>query len=78
MKFVEVNEIPMNKRGWHSLQDMIEEFVNSDIKIVKVDFDRNDYKTVKSCDNSIRVAVKRSGHRVKVVQRNGELYLKKI
>ncbi len=44
MKFVEVNEIPMNKRGRHSLQDMIEEFVNSDIKIVKVDFDEHDYK----------------------------------
>lgn len=78
MKFVEVNEIPMEKRGWHPLQDMIEEFVNSDIKIVKVDFDERDYKSLKTCDNSFRVAVKRSGHRVKVMQRNGELYLKKV
>ena len=44
MKFVEVNEIPMKKIGRHTLQDMIEEFVNSDIKIVKVDFDEHDYK----------------------------------
>lgn len=78
MKFVKVNDIPKNERGWHSLQDMIEQFVNSDIKIVKVDFDEHDYKSLKSCDNSMRVAVKRSGHRVKVVQRNGELYLKKV
>ena len=44
----------------------------------KVDFDEHDYKSLKTCDNSIRVAVKRSGHRVKVIQRNGELYLKKV
>ena len=78
MKFVEVNEIPMEKRGRHPLQDMIEEFVNSGIKIVKVDFDKRDYKSLKTCDNSFRVAVKRLGHRVKVMQRNGELYLKKV
>lgn len=78
MKFVKVDELPACKRGWHSLLDMIDEFVYSDIKIVKVDFDRNDYKTVKSCDSSIRAAVKRSGHRVKVIQRNGEIYLKKV
>lgn len=77
MKFVKVDEIPKRKREQHPLQDMITEFVNSDRKIVRIDFDEHDYVSLKSCDNSIRIAVKRSGHPIKVVQRNGILYLRK-
>ena len=78
MKFVKVEEIPKRKHGgWHHLQDMIGEFVNSDCKIVRIDLNEHDYASLKSCDNSIRSAVKRSGHPVKVIRRDGILYLKK-
>ena len=78
MKFVKVEEIPKRKHGgWHHLQDMIGEFVNSDCKIVRIDLNEHDYVSLKSCDNAMRQAVKRSGHPVKVVQRDGILYLKK-
>ena len=79
MKFVKVEEIPKRKYGGrHNLQDMIGEFVNSDCKIVRIDLNEHDYASLKSCDNSIRGAVKRSGHPVKVVRRDGVLYLKKL
>ena len=78
MKFVKVEEIPKRKHGgWHHLQDMIGEFVNSDCKIVRIDLNEHDYASLKSCDNTIRSAVKRSGHPVKVIRRDGILYLKK-
>lgn len=37
MKLIPVDAIP-KVSGYHKLQDLIEEFVNGDAKIVKVDF----------------------------------------
>ena len=44
MKLIPVDRIP-KMNGYHKLQDLIEEFVNGDAKIVKVDFGTEDYKS---------------------------------
>ena len=44
MKLIPVDAIP-KMGGYHKLQDLIEEFVNGDAKIVKVDFGEDDYKS---------------------------------
>lgn len=44
MKLVPVDQIPKIS-GYHKLQELIEEFVNGEAKIVKVDFGEDDYKS---------------------------------
>lgn len=48
MKLIPVDAIP-KVSGYHKLQDLIEEFVNGDAKIVKVDFGEDDYKSPTVC-----------------------------
>ena len=48
MKLIPVEQIP-KMNGYHKLQDLIEEFVNGDAKIVKVDFTEDDYKSPTVC-----------------------------
>lgn len=77
MKLIPVNEIP-RRRGRHHLQDLIKEFVESDVKIVKIDFNDHDYKSSKVCRSCLGVAAKKSGHPIKVSLREGEVFLSKI
>ena len=44
MKLIPVDAIP-KMGGYHKLQELIEEFVNGDAKIVKVVFGEDDYKS---------------------------------
>ena len=48
MKLIPVDTMP-KAGGYHKLQELIEEFVNSDAKIVKVDFNEDDYKSPTVC-----------------------------
>ena len=66
MKLIPVDAIP-KVSGYHKLQDLIEEFVNGDAKIVKVDFGEDDYKSPTVCRSCLSAAIKRSKRSVKVV-----------
>ena len=77
MKFVEVESIP-KRRARHHLQDFIEEFINSDAKIVKVIFSNHDYKSSRVCQSCLGVAAKKSGCRIRVSLRGDEVFLSKI
>lgn len=77
MKLIPVGEIP-GRRGRHHLQDLIKEFVESDAKIVKIDFNDHDYKSSKVCRSCLGVAAKKSGHPIKVSIRGEEVFLSKI
>lgn len=48
MKLIPVDAIP-KMGGYHKLQELIEEFVSGDAKIVKVDFGEDDYKSPAVC-----------------------------
>lgn len=77
MKFEEVEFIP-KRRSKHHLQDFIEEFVNSDAKIVKVIFGEHDYKSSRVCRSCLGVAAKKSGYHIKVSLRGEEVFLSKL
>lgn len=76
MKLVPVDQIPKIS-GYHRLQELIEEFVNGEAKIVKVDFGEDDYKSPTVCRACLAAAVKRSKHSVKVWRRGNEVFLSK-
>ena len=57
MKLIPVEAVP-KRRGRHHLQDLIEEFVKSDDKVVKIDFSDHDYKSAKVCRSCLGVAAK--------------------
>lgn len=76
MKLIPVESVP-KRRSKHHLQDLIEEFVNGDAEIVKVDFNEHDYKSCKVCRSCLGVAAKKSGYHLRVSLRNGEVFLSK-
>lgn len=73
MKLIPVDQIP-KMNGYHKLQDLIEEFVNGDAKIVRVDFGSEDYKSPSVCRSCLAAAIKRSKHQVKVWRRGNEVF----
>lgn len=78
MKLVAVKELPKITRGRHNLQSMIQEFVNGDTRIAKLDIGKDEYKSIQVAYKVIRTAVRNSRHPIKVHLYNGELYLEKI
>lgn len=76
MKLVPVEKIPyrMNNR----LQDILDGFAESDDDIVKIDFEENEYKSVRVAASVIAVAIKRSRHNMKVSVRGDQVFLFKI
>lgn len=76
MKLIPVDTMP-KAGGYHKLQELIEEFVNSDAKIVKVDFNEDDYKSPTVCRSCLAAAIKRSKRSVKVWKRGNEVFLSK-
>lgn len=81
MKFIIVDTIPKRRRSKtydHKTRDMIEEFSNSQTKLVKVDISYGDYKTIMSAYNCLRNIVKTAKYPIKVTMRNGDIYLKHL
>lgn len=76
MKLILVDAIP-KMSGYHKLQELIEEFVNSNAKIVKVDFGEEDYKSPAVCRSCLAAAIKRSKRSIKVWRRGNEIFLSK-
>lgn len=65
-------------RNYHFLQVYIKDFMKQDFEICELKFKiGEDYKSVDSAVNSIRIAVKRSGENVKVHRRKDRIFLKK-
>lgn len=77
MKLIPVEAVP-KRRGRHHLQDLIEEFIRSDERVVKIDFSDHDYKSEKVCRSCLGVAAKKSGYPIKVSLREGVVYLSKM
>ena len=77
MKLTFVNEVPSGNCSHHKLQGLIEEFMNDDREIAKVDLHENDYKSVDIAYRCIFQAAKRSKRLVTVCKRDGDVYLVK-
>lgn len=78
MRFVTVED-GLPKREHFNLQRQIRNFVDSDISIVRIDFDDGDYANSRSAYHTLFKAVKlfNSTNRncVRVAMRNGRMYL---
>ena len=75
MKLVAVKNLP-NRTGRGKLQELIDEFADSDAKVAEFTYSKTEYKSKKSADGSIRIAVQRSPHKnIKVKTVNWHTYL---
>lgn len=77
LKMEKVEKVPEVSRSKKKLQQFIEEFVNGDAEVVKIHFDDTDYKSAKVCCSALRLAIIRSGHKIKVFKRGEDAYMAK-
>lgn len=75
MKFIKVDTIPERKAYDHKVRDMVEDFINGRDEIVKVDLSDGGYKNQMVAYTCLKGVVKRSKSPIKVIMRNGEVYL---
>jgi hypothetical protein len=85
MKFVVVDELPKNRRGgakprfkheYNSVRTYLEEFVNMDVKYVRVEFNEGEYSSLASLRTTLYDAIARTPDMpVKAVLRDGCVYL---
>ena len=75
MTFVKVDgELPnKRRRGW--ILSLLEEFMNMNVKTVKVEFREGEYASAGSCQSSFYRSAKRGCFPVDVRIHNGEVYL---
>lgn len=74
MKFVEVKEVP-GLRSYHNLKVKWDEFMSMNVKVVKIDLDEEEYKSVYTARDTISRSVKNLGYPITVTVRNNEIYL---
>lgn len=74
MNLTPVESLP-ERRMRKDLQQMIMDFVESDLEVVRVDYTDSDYKSQKVCYGCLHTAAKRSGFSIRVCIRNGQIYI---
>ena len=77
MRIIEVDSVPKRRGNRHDLQSVIKTFVESDAKFCRIELAPDEYKSWKVCYSCLRIASKRSGHKIKVQCRNEDVYLVK-
>lgn len=62
------------------LQRLLKEFLESDIELAKVEFEKDEYKDGYACGSSIKSAIKRYRveNQIRCFVLNGEAYIEKI
>lgn len=74
MKFVEVKEVPDQKK-YHELKSKWEEFMAMNVKVAKVDLDEEEYKSPEVAARTMMLSIKRFGFPITVTRRRNEIYL---
>ena len=74
MRFVEVEEVPRRNAKKH-LQGYLQEFMNMNIKVAKLDFNEREYKSPSIARSVIAIAIKKSGLPSTITKRGDEIYL---
>lgn len=78
MELIFVEELPRTRCSKHRLQDLIEEFMNGEGNIAKIDINQYDYKSPTVCYSCMRNAITRSKRGLKVTKRGDTIYLIKM
>lgn len=75
MRFTKVDEVPKSRTN-HKLKDDLERFVQSGVKIARVDFYEGEYKSARVAVGVLRTAIKKHGYNgITVFQRGDNVYL---
>lgn len=75
MRFTKVDEVPKSRTN-HTLKDDLERFVQSGLKIARVDFYEGEYKSARIAAGVLKIAIKKHGFNgIKVFQRGDNVYL---
>lgn len=75
MRFTKVDEVP-KKKTYHKLRDDLERFMQSGVKIVRIDFHEGEYKSASVATSVLRNAIKRHHFTgITVFQRGDNVYL---
>ena len=76
MRFTKVNEVPKVRRSQHKLKDDLERFIASGLKIARIDFHADEYKSASVAVSCLSIAIKRHGFNgIKVFRRGNDVYL---
>lgn len=79
MTLTRVDFIPGKRtNGRNSLQMLLTEFAESDMKFAKVDFKHDEYVSAKSCLSALAKAIWRKKYPLKAIMRAGDVYLIKL
>ena len=74
MKFVQVEKLPKSRKRYR-LSVYLDEFMDSNIRIAKVDLSSEHYKDVRSAYSSLHKSANNFGYPIKVMLINNEVYL---
>jgi hypothetical protein len=75
MRFTKVDEVP-KKRAYHRLKDDLERFMQSGLKVARIDFHPDEYKSARVAASVLKAAIKRHGlNGITVIQRGDNVYL---
>lgn len=78
-RIVKVKDLPRKRTTTkNNLQILLEEFYESDAIFGKYEYGENNYVSVHSAANALRVACKRGKFAIMIHQRGNEVYLEKV
>ena len=76
MTLVPVESLPKRTiHGRNDVEKLVKDFVDSGMKIARIDYYAREYKCIDSLYVSVRYAIERLGISVKVCMRNKQAYL---
>lgn len=81
MRFIPVERIPKQNHGvgprcdYHKYDYEFKKFIDMNVLMARVELDKDEYSSVGSAFDNLRLAIKRHKVPIKVAVRNNELYL---
>lgn len=75
MKLTVVDKVPEKRCARKNIVGYLDEFMKMNVKVVKVEFNKKEYKQIQGCQSSFSKAIKKNGYPVIATQKNKELYL---
>lgn len=81
MKFIEIDALPSARKEpgtaapYHKLYDILDEFIKSDVKMVRIEFEFDEYSSVESARMSLRNCIANYKLPIRIHRREKTLYL---
>jgi len=76
MKFTPIDQIPRSSKK--KLQLLINDFVDRQIAISEITYAPGEYRNLHSCYSSFFKAIRRSGHKLRVVWQDSRIFIENL